>query len=61
MLISALDAVVLVDVAGGAEGFVVEAHGAGDFFEFFAELVDGAEVVGGGGDLEAWLVLRNFW
>src|SRR6266481_793331 len=52
-LLPALDAVVLVDVAGGAEGLVVEAGGAGGFLELFAELVDGAEMVGGGGDLQA--------
>ena len=51
-LFPALDSVVFVDVAGGAQGFVVEAHGAGDLFEFFAELVEGVEVVGGRWDLE---------
>ena len=42
----------MVDVAGGAEGLVVEARGAGGFLQLFAEFVDGAEVVGGGRDLQ---------
>ena len=52
-LFPALDAVVDVGVAGGAKGFVVEAGGAGSLVQLVGEVVDGAEVVGGGGDLKA--------
>lgn len=47
--VSAFDAVVEVGVADGAEGFVVESDGAGDFFEFFDEGMQSLEAVGGGG------------
>ena len=47
------DAVVGVDVGGGSEALVVEGERTGGFLELFGEGVDGAEVIGGGGDLEA--------
>jgi hypothetical protein len=51
-LLAAFDAVVEVAVAGGAEGLVVEADGAGGLVELLGEGVEGAEMVGGGGNLE---------
>jgi hypothetical protein len=49
--VAAFDSVVEVGVADGAESFVVEGDGAGDFFELFDEVVEGFEAVGGGGEL----------
>jgi hypothetical protein len=51
-LLAAFDAVVEIAVAGGAEGLVVEADGADGLVELLGEAVKGAEMVGGGGDLE---------
>ncbi len=52
VVFAAFDSVVPVGVAGGAEALVVEGEGAGCLFQFFAELVDGAEGVGSVGNLE---------
>lgn len=49
---AAFDAIVEVAVAGGAEGLVVESDGACSFVEFLGEGVEGAEVVGSGGNLQ---------
>jgi len=51
-LLPAEDSIVVVAVAGGAEGFVVKTEGTDGFFELFAEGMDGAEDVGGGWDFE---------
>jgi len=50
--VSSREAVVLVEVAGGAEGLVVEGCGAGGAVKFELELVERGEAVGGGGELE---------
>ena len=49
--VAAFDAVVEVGVADGAEGFVVEGDGAGDFLQFLDEGVEAFEAVGGCGKL----------
>jgi len=51
-LCPALDAVVEIAVAGGAEGLVVEGGGTGGLVELFGEVVEGAKVIGAGGNLE---------
>jgi hypothetical protein len=51
-LFAAFDAVVVIGVAGGAEGLVVEADGADGLVELLGEGVEGAEVVGAGRNLE---------
>ena len=48
----ALEAVVLIEIAGGAERLVVEADAAGDLGEFFGEEVNGLKDGGGSWNLE---------
>lgn len=52
LLLAAAEAVVLVNVAGGAEGLVVEADAADGLGELFLKLMDGVELGGGGGQFE---------
>ena len=49
-LVAVFDAVVLIGLAHRAQRFVVQAGQAEGFFQFFGELLQGFEVVGGGGD-----------
>src|SRR5258705_10909509 len=51
-LLPALDAIIVVHVAGGSQRFVVKARGADGFLQFLAEFVDRAEVASRGWNLQ---------
>src|SRR5215469_12552918 len=51
-LLAALHAIVVVHVARRAEGLVVESRPSSRFVQFFAELVEGTQVIGGGRNLD---------